>query len=67
MYEYFEIKDMQIHISLILLTSNVHLQIGKCTARGTCVRWYATHSQVDVEIEFGVVSLILLVYEFHLR
>jgi len=39
MYKYLEIKDMQIHVSLILLTLNVPLQIGKCTARGTCVRW----------------------------
>jgi len=28
------------------------------------VRWQATHSQVHVETEFGVVSLILLVYKF---
>jgi len=33
-----------------------------------CVRWYkVTHSQVGVETEFGVVSLILLVYTFYLR
>jgi len=36
MYKYLEIKDMQIHIALILLTLNVPLQIGKCTPRGTC-------------------------------
>jgi len=31
MYKYLEIKDMQIYISLLLLTLNVPLQIGKCT------------------------------------
>jgi len=35
MYKYLEIKDMQTHISLILLTLNVPLQIGKCSPRGT--------------------------------
>ena len=36
MYQYLEIKDMQIYISLLLLTLNVPLEIDKCTPKGTC-------------------------------
>jgi len=31
MYKVLEIKDMQIYISLLLLTLNVPLRTGKCT------------------------------------
>jgi len=36
MYKYLAINDIKIYISLLLLTLNVHLQIGKCNPRGTC-------------------------------
>jgi len=42
MYKYLEIKDMQIYISLLLLTLNVPLRIGKCTPRGTCTPGWET-------------------------
>jgi len=36
MYKYFEINTMQLLFALILLTSNVPLQIDKCTLGGAC-------------------------------
>jgi len=36
MYNYLEIKDMQVSISLPLLSLNVPLTMGKCTPKGTC-------------------------------
>jgi len=36
MYKYLERNGMQIYFSLLLLTLNVPLQIGKSTPGGTC-------------------------------
>jgi len=38
---------MQIYISLLLLTLNVPLQIGKCTPRGTCTPGWEPLRYVD--------------------
>jgi len=35
MYEYLE-KEYVNNISFLLITSNLHLQIGKCAPWGTC-------------------------------
>jgi len=44
MYKFLEIKDMQIYISLLLLTLNVPLRIGKCIPGGTCTPgWERLH------------------------
>jgi len=42
MYKYLEVKDMQISISLLVLTLNVPLWIGKCTPKGTCTPLWAS-------------------------
>jgi len=36
MYKQFKMINLLTHFSLLLLTLNVPLQIGKCTPTGTC-------------------------------
>jgi len=42
MYKYLKINYKYIDFSLILLTLNVPLEIGKCTPRGTCTPGWET-------------------------